>query len=142
MQSYLNYLEKVLGLKSVVLPPREALSETETGPIKCRVLFVSENPLSQKAMELLQKMREAMKLESESVKIISASEISAPELQVLSLSAEKVVCFSKTLYDTLAIEDSQKFYTHNPEELLKKPELKKPTWEDLKQVMKSLGISL
>lgn len=140
MQSYLHYLEQVLGLKSVILPQQEPVLEAVPPSPEVRVLFVSEKPLSSEALELFQKMRQAMKLSETATKIISASQVSNSELQLLALSANRVVCFSKALFEALPVEVETKFYTYSPEDLLKNQALKKAAWEDLKQVMKSLGI--
>ncbi len=86
------------------------------------------------------KMRDAMKISPEQVTVLFANQVSASELQVAAISADRVISFSPEIYQNLSVEKENKFLTHSPEELLKKPELKKQAWEDLKQVMKSLGL--
>jgi hypothetical protein len=142
MDSYLWYLENVLGLKSVILPAPPPVEEVVAPePVKLpTVVFIDSKGWSQAATELFQKMREAMKLMPEQITILNSSKISASELQVAVMAADRVVCFSPEIFQSLQKEADLKFQTHSPEDLLKKPELKKQTWEDLKQVMKSLGL--
>jgi hypothetical protein len=142
MDSYLWYLENVLGLKSVIWPtppPVEEVAVPEHVKLPT-VVFVDSKAWSQPATDLFQKMREAMKLLPEQITILNASQVSASELQVAVMAADRVVCFSSELFESLHKESDLKFKTHSPEELLKKPELKKQAWEDLKLVMKSLGL--
>lgn len=145
MENYIRYLEQVLGVKSVLLPLQAAqVPETEklvpVNPHRIQVLFLANQSWSPKAQELFQKMRDAMKLNESATKLVFAHQTPESEWQILALSAERVVCFSKAQCEALSIANDFKFYTHDPEELLKKPELKKAAWEELKKVMKSLGI--
>ncbi len=145
MENYLWYLENVLGLKTLVLPEMPSPVETEAiveEPVvkPPQVLFIEERALSAAASELFHKMREAMKLSSEQVTVLFADKASASELQVAVMSADRVVSFSKNIFQNLQKEPEHKFLTHSPEELLKRPELKKQAWDDLKLVMKSLGL--
>lgn len=145
MDSYIQYLEQVLGLKQVIWPEAPAELEqqvVEVPPARAavQVLFVADKPWSLKAQDLFSKMREAMKIPESEVKVLFAAETSLPDLQISALSAERVVCFSPSLFQQISVDSQVKFLTHNPEELLTKPQLKKETWEDLKKVMKSLGL--
>ncbi len=143
MESYLWYLENVLGLKGVIWPAQPVVEEEPVAPEAPKlptVLFIDSKGWSQPAMELFQKMREAMKLLPEQITILNAAQISASELQVAVMAADRVVSFSSEIFLKLQKEEEAKFQTHSPEELLKKPELKKQAWEDLKLVMKSLGL--
>ena len=143
MDAYVQYLENVLGLRNLVWPEAEAapIEEIpEDTSERIHVLFVAEKPFSPKAQELFEKMREAMKIPNEQYKVVFANEVSAAELQVSALAAEHVVCFSKTVFDQIPDDHPAKFLTHSPEILLTKAALKKEAWEDLKKVMKSLGV--
>ena len=143
MENYIQYLEQVLGLKTIVWPQMEPvpepIAEAEPDP-SVWVLFIAEKKWSAKAFELFQKMRDAMKLSEDQVKILFANQSSLPELQISALSAQRVVCFSKRLNEQISSDPAFKFVTFDPEELLSQPQLKKATWEDLKVVMKSLGL--
>lgn len=141
MENYLWYLENVLGLKAPIwpeVPQPQAVEEPEVRPTK--ILFVDDRPWSSAANSLFQKMREAMKLQIDQATVLFASDVSASELQVAAMAADRVVCFSNTVFQSLDKENENKFLTHSPEELLKKTELKKQAWSDLQQVMKSLGL--
>src|SRR5690349_2900679 len=135
MENYLHYLEQVLGLKSVLLPEQKAELLTEIpvpNPDRIQVLFLAEKSWSPKALELFQKMREAMKLDEASTRLVFADQVTESHWQVMALSAERVVCFSKPLFESLNLDSDLKTLTYDPELLLKKPDLKKAAWEDLK----------
>jgi len=142
VENYLWYLENVLGLKTLVWPetqsPVAVLEEPK--PKAAQVLFIQDRAWSPAAAELFHKMREAMKLTSEQVTVVFADQVSASELQVAVMAADRVVVFSKNVFQALNKEPENKFVTHSPEEMLQRPDLKKQAWEDLKQVMKSLGL--
>jgi len=146
VENYLWYLENVLGLKAPIWPQRAPVAEVlepATVSIARRsppILFLQATPWSPAAEDLFQKMREAMKLQKEQVSVLFASQVSASELQVAVMAADRVVCFSSELYQNLNKEKENKFLTHSPEELLRKPELKKQAWTDLQGVMRSLGL--
>lgn len=142
MENYLWYLENVLGLKAPIWPEMQAPAVAEPEPVipQTMILFVQDKPWSAPAGELFQKMRDAMKLKPEQVKVLFASQVSASELQVAVMAAGRVVSFSSEIFQALSKESEHKFLTHSPEELLKKPELKKQAWADLQQVMRSLGL--
>jgi hypothetical protein len=142
MENYIWYLENVLGLKNPIWPqrPQEAVPQAQQQPARSQILFIDETPWSNAATELFQKMREAMKLSSDQISICFASQVSTSQLQVSALAADRVVCFSKKIFESLSIEANNKFSTFSPEELLKQPTLKRQTWNDLQQVMKSLGL--
>ncbi|PIS10224.1 MAG: hypothetical protein COT73_10450, partial [Bdellovibrio sp. CG10_big_fil_rev_8_21_14_0_10_47_8] len=59
--------------------------------------------------------------------------------QVLVLTAPVVVCFSPNIFQDIEMVESEKFLTHGPQELIQNSQLKKKTWEDLQQVMRSLA---
>jgi hypothetical protein len=143
MENYIQYLEQVLGLKNIVWPQMEPVPEpvveSEPAP-SVWVLFIAEKKWSAPAAELFKKMREAMKLTGDQVKILFANQASLPELQISALSAQRVVCFSKRLNEQISSDPAFKYVTFDPEELLAQPQLKKAAWEDLKIVMKSLGL--
>jgi hypothetical protein len=145
VENYLWYLENVLGLKTLVLPELQSPIETDAvvaEPVvkPPQVLFIQERTWSPAAGELFHKMREAMKLSIDQVAVLFADQASASELQVAIMSADRVVSFSQGIFQNLQKEPENKFLTHSPEDLLKRPELKKQAWDDLKLVMKSLGL--
>ena len=140
--AYLDYLEKTLGLKSLLWPL--ALQQASTANMRdqksLRILFLEEHPWSQPARELFEKMREAMKISSDQIQILFANQVSQAEIQVQSLTAQRVVCFSQNLFDQISVEAPFKFFTHSPEQLLLHPTKKKEAWSELQKVMKSLGL--
>lgn len=137
MQSYLHYLEQVLGLKSLIWPEAKAPEPTSaTTTESCLVLFVVPSELQPRSQELFDKMREAMKLPATQTRLVVADQMSLKDLQLLGLTARHVVCFSKDLFAQFQAEEMAKSLTHHPDELLKRPELKKETWEDLKKVIR------
>ncbi len=152
METYLQYLEQVLGLKNVILPSpsqdtdSQIIEDAEPADITLEaeepiwVLFVAEKTWSQDAQSLFQKMREAMKVPAEKSSVLFADVATVPQLQIAALSAHRVVCFSEKLFELIQADAGMKFLTHDPQELLKRPQLKKSAWEDLKKVMKSLDL--
>jgi hypothetical protein len=154
VENYLWYLENVLGLKAPIWPASAPSAETpmadstslngvqtSAGVVRRPpILFLQATPWSSAAEDLFQKMREAMKLQKSQVSVLFASQVSASELQVAVMAADRVVCFSSEIFQSLNKENENKFLTHSPEELLRKPELKKQAWMDLQGVMRSLGL--
>lgn len=143
METYLHYLEQVLGLRSVIWPVSEPVSMEADAQLShpvLKVLFIAEKPWSPAARDLFQKMRDAMKISEEESQVLFASEAHLPALQMAALAAQRVVFFSPRLMGQISVETEAKFLTHNPEDLIIKPALKKEAWEELKKVMKSLGI--
>jgi hypothetical protein len=141
VENYLWYLENVLGLKTLVWPEIQSpVIVEEPKPKAAQVLFIQERAWSPSASDLFHKMREAMKLTSDQVNVVFADQVSSSELQVAVMAADRVVAFSKNIFQTLNKEPENKFVTFSPEEMLQRPDLKKQAWEDLKQVMKSLGL--
>ncbi|MEZ0391476.1 MAG: hypothetical protein ACAH59_04625 [Pseudobdellovibrionaceae bacterium] len=143
MEAYLHYLDQVLGVRSVILPDSESApaASPQSVPIKeagISVLFLAEKIWSRPADQLFQKMREAMKLSADSVRVMFLQNSTQADIQLQALASRCVVCFSKSIFDSLPADTSLKFHTHDPEELIKKADLKKTTWEDLKKVMKAL----
>ncbi len=140
--AYLTYLEKTLGLKSLLWP--SALSDTpsslQTDAEPLAILFLDERPWSSDARELFEKMREAMKVSNQNVEILFANQVSPSKIQVRSLTAQRVVCFSQNLFDQIPADLGFKFLTHSPQQLLLKPALKREAWSELQKVMKSLGL--
>lgn len=146
-QTYLKYMKEVLGVNHI---PMETLMETETPKAigeaeqinSLQALFIDQKKWSVAAMDLFQKMREAMKLSPEQIEILFAENLSNSELQIKALTAKEIVCFNSELFENLKAH-----YPHNltqtvgPMELLKTPALKKQTWGDLQQVMKKLSIA-
>lgn len=136
------YLENVLGLREVIWPvpePENTEIPTQTAE-RIHVLFVAERPWSVAATELFEKMREAMKIPNQQDKVLFLSEAGAAELQTSALAAEHVVCFSKAIFDQIPSDHPARYLTHSPDVLQSRPQLKRETWEELKKVMKSLGV--
>lgn len=142
MEAYIAYLENVLGLRQVVWPETsvEIQEDPPENTARVHVLFVADQPFSPRAKELFEKMRDAMKIPNQQCKLLFVSHASSAELQVSAFAAEHVVCFSKATFEQIPADHAARFVTYSPEVLLSRPELKKEAWEDLKKVMKSLGV--
>lgn len=141
METYFRYLENVLGLKTLVWPEMEIPEPVPEEPAdRITVLYLAEKSWSPAARDLFEKMREATKIPADKTRVLFTDQVSEPELQVAALSADRVVCFSRKLFEQISVETDVKFFAPSPEELLVKPALKKVAWEELKKVMKSLGI--
>jgi hypothetical protein len=141
-EAYVEYLEKVLGLKNLIWPAVEpgVQLEPQPGANRLAILFIAEHAWSAPARELFEKMREAMKVPASQVQILFADQVTVPDLQVQALSAERVVCFSDRLFRQIAVDPEVKFQTYGPDQLLQKPALKKEAWAELQKVMKSLEL--
>jgi hypothetical protein len=137
MEAYVQYLDQVLGLRSLVWPEAKA-SEIPLPQAKesLLVLFVFPSAVGSKAQELFEKMREAMKIPSAQTRLVFADQMQPKDLQLLALTFRHAVCFSREIWQQLQVGEDSKTCTHHPDELLQKPELKKEAWEDLKKVLK------
>ena len=94
MENYLWYLENVLGLKAPIWPEMQAAPVVEEPQIRPpKILFIDDRPWSSSANTLFQKMREAMKLQPDQTAVMFASDVSASEMQVSAMAADRVVCF-------------------------------------------------
>lgn len=133
LQQLQKYFSEVLGVLEILVQ-----ATVITATVTPRIIFLDEKSVrTPEGKDLLDKMIGAMKLEANEYKTleIDLSEISA-NLELLE-SAQTTVSFSKSL--TTFIENNfpriRLESTYGPEELLKKPELKREVWESLKKIM-------
>lgn len=134
----MTHLQQLQKYFSDVLGVREILVQQTPAPTTSRIIFLDEKGIrTAEGKDLLEKMIGAMKLDEGEYKIleIDISEIST-NLELLE-AAQTTVSFSKSLasfisnnFPRINLES-----TFSPEELLKKPELKREVWESLKKIM-------
>lgn len=120
LQNYLEYVQKVLGVRSVVL---SASSEPD---LVCDLWIQIQDFGSyvEAEKDLLQKMISAMKLE-------------AYTIQITDLNVTERISALMTLRFVDQPEGADE--TFSARVLLLKPELKKKTWADLQDVVKRLA---
>ncbi len=127
---YLQYMQEVLGIRQVFLS-----QERQT-----QVLFIDKSPWSPGAQELFSKMREAMRLREEDIKILFTDRVPAADIQLLSRQSREIVSFDVESFEMLKKDfSSQLTLTISPEKLLKDSTQKKAAWVDLQSVMKRLN---
>lgn len=126
MKENIDYLKNVLGVKYFNKASGNAVAKT-------RLMFVGESIGSQEA-QLLSKMIEAMGISPKEVSVVNSFE------QVDLIKPEFVVLLSEKREQTLDFKNSKILTTFHPSYLLKNPSAKKEVWEDLKVVMKYLGL--
>jgi len=121
-KDYLEYIENVLGVRSVLISP-DAMS-TEILAIPLLIAVQDYNSYQVEEKELLGKMIAALKIDPKYIQICDLNHIHEyrPEFQITF--AEQVGASQTRLVQTLA-----------PRVLLKKPELKKQAWDDLQPVI-------
>ncbi len=119
---YFEYVENVLGVKSIILNSSNSIHETH--PLLICVENFADYTSDEK--DLLAKMIAALKIESEKIKVVSLSEKQ-------NFKSDYLICFvDQTLENT---EMTNSISTFSPRVLLKKPELKKPAWAELQKVI-------
>jgi hypothetical protein len=138
---YLAYMEKVLGVSTVLMP----LVLGTQGDLKLKILVRSAiaNGEAKEERALIEKMLQAMKLEAGQVIWMTDAEDSHSELPVLAFGdsdglKEMTPEGLRPLGEWFVARNSKVFKTHDPRLLLQKPEMKKETWEHLKTVMRIL----
>lgn len=141
MESYIWYLQNVLGVKSVLIPDGNFDTDLlqESAGISHPILVIDANPWSGAAEELFLKMLTAMKLQKADIQIVFIDQVSANELATRALASRYVICFADKIAEDFGIEEKDFTKTISPAILLKKPELKRQAWEDLKKVMENLN---
>jgi hypothetical protein len=130
--NYFDYLENVLGIKSLVYASMgsqdDILKTTE-------MLICVENYMSyqEEEIELLQKMITALKVDPAHIMICDLSDKDDYEMKVC------VIFQDEPVYST-----SERFLlvqTYSPRILLKKPELKKVAWNELQKVIQYFALN-
>ena len=123
---YFDYLENVLGIKSIIQDSIAGLQQSR----KTDLLFCVENYGSYDAieMDLLQKMIAAVKIDPARLKICDVKEKNQFEMKACVLFLDQM--------NTVESEKYLVVQTHSPRVLLKKPELKKIAWNELQKIVK------
>lgn len=125
-QDYFEYLENVLGIKSII-------QDSKTGSLqnkKADLLFCVENYASYSAVEidLLQKMITAVKLDPSRFKVCDLKEKNQFEMKACVLFLDEI---SPAKPEKYFIVQAQ-----SPRVLLKHPEFKKVAWNELQKIVK------
>lgn len=155
-----NYFSDVLGLDSVLINPDDVVETREVQKVEAeicvewirkasneRLVVVFEQVLPPEAEELLEKMLGAMKLPADVISLAVIESISsldldfsehfaAKHLMLMLKSEENNPLSSFSQWHTLS--EYQLIATYSPVALLKDSELKKPTWDCMKMVMREL----
>lgn len=117
-KDYFDYVENVLGVKSILLSPKQDIP----------LLVAVENfyDYNQVENELLQKMIASLKVEFKNLAIaeLSDEELFQPEFTLVLMNQP---------YEKQAVKNS--VITFSPRALLKNAELKKNAWSDLQKVI-------
>lgn len=122
---YFEYLENVLGIKSIL---QDSIPAQEK-PIPIDLLFCVHNykTYSAEEIDLLQKMIAAVKVEPSRLKVCDLMEANKFETKALVIFEDEVV-------QTLILAQVS-VQTFSPRVLLKKPELKKQAWTELQKIL-------
>lgn len=153
MESYFLYLERVLGVKSLILPDPGMTAglgidssaagnnifvhgDHRQGLLP--ILVVDDSPWSSGVKDLFEKMLAAMKLTMADVQVLYLNQHSLSELPTKALASRYVICFSELSEGHFAVSGDQFTKTISPRILLEKAELKRQAWEDLKAALKKM----
>lgn len=135
MKNYLNYLQNVLGIKSVLLPVEDraaAVATPETQKEK-KLVVLDSGSWSQEEQLLLEKMLAALRKEAASIETISFSGNLLEHLPAL-LAAQEILLFDKNVQDALGTHGiSNSILIASPKNLIANPELKRDAWDAMKK---------
>ena len=121
-KDYFEYVENVLGVKSVILSSSTAVDETHL----LLICVESYADYASDEKDLLAKMIAALKIDLEKIKVVSLSENQKFKSEYLIYFVDKA---------EKKFEDTNSITTFSPRALLKKPELKKTAWAELQKVI-------
>ena len=128
MQTFISYLQDVLGVKAALMPEQKATAQL--------LVLTGEDSFSADEKALLEKMIQALKLNPEII------EIQKSNTDISSLEKYKaILCFDQKAGDWLKLyaDHLHLVVTHGPHELIKKAELKKQAWTDMQKVLNYLN---
>lgn len=139
----IRYLNEVLGIKQILLPmvSEDSSDETNLHAHLLQVLFVCSDKYSADAEDLFYKMVAAMKLERNQIKLINCHQKTLIDFEIEILSCQAVVFFTDEASEWKQLVQSKSVFnvqTFGPEYLLKNPQFKKQTWEQLQTVMAAI----
>lgn len=162
MKDYVQYLQEVLGLQNVMLPPSEgektqALFFTSQGPFVTpfhhyELVFINVLTQSKESFfipevrELFEKMKAAMKLKNLQVLELDCTIEDRSQLpsELAQICESKIVVvfssFPKDIGELVFKGPGKWLETYSPAYLLEDPGAKKVVWNDLQKVMKELGV--
>jgi len=163
MKDYIQYLQDVLGLQNVMLPPSDkevagARFFTEEGPFAPSAIqhyeLVFLNILTQskesffipEVRDLFEKMKAAMKLKNIQVLELDCTVEDRSRLpsELAEVCEGKVVVvfssFPKDIGELIFKGPGKWIETYSPAYLLEDAAAKKVVWNDLQKVMKELGL--
>lgn len=140
----IRYLNDVLGVKQILLPIlSNSSNEAEQVSVESlKVLFVCAEKYSSEAQDLFNKMIAAMKLENNQIELINCRQKSLIDFEIEILSCQAVVFFTEEALEWKQLVQAKSVFnvqTFGPEYLLKNPQFKKRTWEQLQTVMAAIG---
>jgi hypothetical protein len=125
LKDYFSYLSHTLGIKTLLLDPR---STEQTVPLLVLVDALSSYSADEK--DLLEKMLSALKIPQHQIQIAELSEgVQISALQTL------VLCDAPETANSTAVTPTTQITTYSPRVLLKKPQLKKTTWEEMQKII-------
>jgi hypothetical protein len=146
--------------KPRVRPLTESTSQPLTfvgeGNSESKLVFIIAEASSKPAQDLLHKMIEAMGLKKDDV-LIAHLENSPQALKLENLQPSVIVALGESIAQNLLatnapiselrgvfrpFQKAKLIATFHPEDMIKKPELKKTVWADLQNVAKELGIAI
>ena len=139
-QAYINWLAD-RGLTPIQPSPKLA----PPAP-KLQVLFVSDTPLTDDELALLEKMAGAMKASSYEIIDSPAGLTSPAEIHICLGSKVAELALGHKIQKSdrgtlMPAAESQVLPTFHPRDLLLRPEFKRLAWTDLRAAMDHLGIS-
>ena len=120
LNQYLTFLNDTLGVKSIVLTPAENASKTENVTIKYFIYVENLSNYSAEESTLLEKMIGALKLDPIEFGVFELNKNEAPNSS--QFGSQIILCDLP----------NEKGETYSPRILLRKPELKRKAWDDLK----------
>ncbi|WP_374073508.1 hypothetical protein [Bdellovibrio bacteriovorus] len=163
MKDYIQYLQDVLGLQNVMLPPMEG-SEVKTrfftaeGPFEAHefqhyeLVFLNiltqakESFFNADVRDLFEKMKAAMKLKNLQVLELDCTVDDRSQLpsELAKICEGKVVVvfssFPKDIGELIFKGPGKWLETYSPAYLLEDAGAKKVVWNDLQKVMRELGL--
>lgn len=163
--AYIWYLKNVLGIQQFLAPVAPSVPLQDTDPLslnadrgeasnkgpELKILFVDEQSWDPGAQQLFEKMREAMGVQAQEVKVLSGKSLSPEELEFQKILCRQIVIFKDSIQEielpaidlkSSPLNSQQTSMTISPRTLLRRPELKRRAWEDLKLVMQRLNKGL
>lgn len=135
MKNYLNYLQHVLGIKSLILPVQESASVDVATPVQKtkKLVVLDSGNWSKEEGVLLEKMLMALRKEVANIETISFSGNLLEHLPTV-LEAQEILLFDENVQSALETHGiSNSILIASPKKLIANPELKRDAWEAMKK---------